>query len=74
MPPKELLKKATRASKFFTIKDFECKTNFTSSKAKLRIPDSRNVEKQLKRCPDASFINFIQRCLSWTPESRLKAS
>lgn len=43
MPPKELLKKGSRSNKFFTMKEFEYKTNFTTARAKLRIPEAKNL-------------------------------
>jgi len=41
-----------------------------NSQNKIRKPGTKVMEDVLE-CQDASFVNFVERCLEWDPEKRL---
>ncbi len=41
-----------------------------NSRGKTRVPGSKSLPEVL-RCPDAEFLDFLQKCLEWDPEKRL---
>lgn len=68
-PEKHLIEKSSRKKLFF---DSLGKPRVTvSSKGRRRRPSSKTLQQALK-CDDEGFIDFIQRCLRWDPERRIK--
>ena len=68
-PEKHLIEKSTRKKLFF---DSMGKPRLTvSSKGRRRRPSSKTLSQVLK-CDDEVFLDFLQRCLRWDPERRLK--
>jgi len=67
MPPRDLLVKGTRTKVFFG-PDFY-PLSITNSRGVPRIPGSRPLADKLA-CSDTTFINFLERCLIWSPEDR----
>jgi dual specificity tyrosine-phosphorylation-regulated kinase 2/3/4 len=68
-PEKHLIEKSSRKKLFF---DSMGKPRVTvSSKGRRRRPSSKTLQQALK-CDDDAFLDFIQRCLRWDPERRLK--
>ena len=37
-------------------------------------PGSKDLKRALKGCDDPLFLDFIQRCLEWDPETRMTPS
>jgi dual specificity tyrosine-phosphorylation-regulated kinase 2/3/4 len=67
-PEKHLIEKSTRRKLFF---DSLGKPRLTvSSKGRRRRPSSKDLRQVLK-CDDESFLDFIARCLRWDPARRL---
>ncbi|KIW03554.1 uncharacterized protein PV09_05314 [Verruconis gallopava] len=68
-PEKHLIEKSSRKKLFF---DSMGKPRVTvSSKGRRRRPSSKTLQQVLK-CDDEAFLDFIQRCLRWDPDRRLK--
>ncbi|KKK17117.1 hypothetical protein ARAM_006190 [Aspergillus rambellii] len=67
-PEKHLIEKSTRKKLFF---DSLGKPRITvSSKGRRRRPSSKELRQVLK-CDDEAFLDFIARCLRWDPARRL---
>ncbi|KAK2753714.1 hypothetical protein FQN55_000077 [Onygenales sp. PD_40] len=67
-PEKHLIEKSTRRKLFF---DSLGKPRLTvSSKGRRRRPSSKDLRQVLK-CDDEAFLDFITRCLRWDPARRL---
>ncbi|KAL4894384.1 kinase-like domain-containing protein [Aspergillus ambiguus] len=67
-PEKHLIEKSTRKKLFF---DSLGKPRLTvSSKGRRRRPSSKELRQVLK-CDDEAFLDFISRCLRWDPARRL---
>ncbi|KAI2793228.1 hypothetical protein POX_b03280 [Penicillium oxalicum] len=67
-PEKHLIEKSTRKKLFF---DSLGKPRLTvSSKGRRRRPSSKDLRQVLK-CDDDAFLDFISRCLRWDPARRL---
>ncbi|ODH51253.1 CMGC/DYRK/DYRK2 protein kinase [Paracoccidioides brasiliensis] len=67
-PEKHLIEKSTRRKLFF---DSLGKPRLTvSSKGRRRRPSSKELRQVLK-CDDEAFLDFIARCLRWDPNRRL---
>ncbi|GAB1213069.1 hypothetical protein ATERTT37_002218 [Aspergillus terreus] len=67
-PEKHLIEKSTRKKLFF---DSLGKPRLTvSSKGRRRRPSSKDLRQVLK-CDDEAFLDFISRCLRWDPARRL---
>ncbi|EAW11642.1 putative protein kinase [Aspergillus clavatus NRRL 1] len=67
-PEKHLIEKSTRKKLFF---DSLGKPRLTvSSKGRRRRPSSKDLRQVLK-CDDDPFLDFISRCLRWDPARRL---
>ncbi|EGC47810.1 dual specificity tyrosine-phosphorylation regulated kinase [Histoplasma capsulatum var. duboisii H88] len=67
-PEKHLIEKSTRRKLFF---DSLGKPRLTvSSKGRRRRPSSKDLRQVLK-CDDDAFLDFITRCLRWDPTRRL---
>ncbi|KAL4951414.1 hypothetical protein BDW69DRAFT_170111 [Aspergillus filifer] len=70
-PEKHLIEKSTRKKLFF---DSLGKPRITvSSKGRRRRPSSKELRQVLK-CDDEAFLDFITRCLRWDPSRRLTPS
>ncbi|XP_077429677.1 dual specificity tyrosine-phosphorylation-regulated kinase 3 [Vanacampus margaritifer] len=88
MPPQKVLEQAKRVKTFINSKGHPryCGANtlptgatvLTASRSrrgKLRGPPaSKEWSAALKGCEDATFIDFIKKCLDWDPSSRLTPS
>jgi len=67
-PEKHLIEKSTRKKLFF---DSLGKPRLTvSSKGRRRRPSSKEL-RQVLRCDDEAFLDFLTRCLRWDPARRL---
>ncbi len=67
-PEKHLIEKSTRKKLFF---DSMGKPRLTaSSKGRRRRPSSKELRQVLK-CDDEAFLDFIAKCLRWDPSRRL---
>ncbi|KAJ5648654.1 hypothetical protein N7490_005026 [Penicillium lividum] len=67
-PEKHLIEKSTRKKLFF---DSLGKPRLTvSSKGRRRRPSSKELRQVLK-CDDEAFLDFITRCLRWDPARRM---
>lgn len=67
-PEKHLIEKSTRKKLFF---DSMGKPRLTvSSKGRRRRPSSKDL-RQVLRCDDEAFLDFLCRCLRWDPTRRL---
>ncbi|RAH61596.1 protein kinase [Aspergillus piperis CBS 112811] len=67
-PEKHLIEKSTRKKLFF---DSLGKPRLTvSSKGRRRRPSSKEL-KQVLKCDDEAFLDFISRCLRWDPSRRM---
>ncbi|KAF9884497.1 hypothetical protein FE257_001684 [Aspergillus nanangensis] len=67
-PEKHLIEKSTRKKLFF---DSLGKPRLTvSSKGRRRRPSSKELRQVLK-CDDEAFLDFISRCLRWDPARRI---
>jgi dual specificity tyrosine-phosphorylation-regulated kinase 2/3/4 len=68
LPPKNIMKQATRASKFFDSENIP--KNLTNSRGKTRKPGSKNIENILKGA-EPGLVDIVKRCLDWDPVSRI---
>ena len=67
-PEKHLIEKSSRKKLFF---DSMGKPRLTvSSKGKRRRPSSKDL-RQVLRCDDEAFLDFIAKCLKWDPTRRM---
>lgn len=67
-PEKHLIEKSSRKKLFF---DSMGKPRLTvSSKGRRRRPSSKEL-KQVLKCDDETFLDFIARCLRWDPNRRM---
>jgi dual specificity tyrosine-phosphorylation-regulated kinase 2/3/4 len=67
-PEKHLIEKSSRKKLFF---DSMGKPRLTvSSKGKRRRPSSKEL-RQVLRCDDDAFLDFIAKCLKWDPTRRM---
>ena len=67
-PEKHLIEKSTRKKLFF---DSMGKPRLTvSSKGRRRRPSSKDLRQVLK-CDDDAFVDFLARCLRWDPARRM---
>ena len=69
VPPRSLIVMATRRKVFFD-DDYNPLLS-PNSKGKTRRPNTRSIAKLLN-CDDPLFVDFIDQCLTWKPEARLK--
>jgi dual specificity tyrosine-phosphorylation-regulated kinase 2/3/4 len=69
-PSSNMIEKASRRKLFF---DSRNKPRLIAdSRGRKRIPGAKNLAHVLK-CKDKSFIDFLQKCLTWDPKSRYTA-
>ncbi|XP_066157920.1 dual specificity tyrosine-phosphorylation-regulated kinase 2-like isoform X2 [Euwallacea fornicatus] len=79
MPPQKLLDQSKRAKNFISSKGIPRYCNCTtmgdgglSRRGKPRgPPGSKDLKRALKGCDDPLFLDFIQRCLEWDPDTRM---
>ncbi|KAI8905981.1 kinase-like domain-containing protein [Gorgonomyces haynaldii] len=69
LPPSSFVSKGTRASVFFDANGSP--RPFTNTKGKRRRPGTKTLGSVLK-CSDMAFLDFLDKCLEWEPEKRLK--
>ncbi|RKP14849.1 kinase-like domain-containing protein, partial [Piptocephalis cylindrospora] len=69
IPPPEFLKHASRKSVFFDSKGQPRPP--ADPKAKRRRAASKSLKAAL-RCQDERFLDFLERCMMWEPERRLR--
>ena len=68
LPPKSIMKQATRASKFFE-PDGSPKV-LTNSRGKKRVPCSKSIE-HIMRGAESGLIDVVKRCFEWDPNMRI---
>ena len=68
VPPRSMIAIASRRKVFFD-DDYRPLPN-PNSKGKIRVPDSKSLKNMLK-CEDPLFVDFIDQCFEWKPEKRL---
>ena len=68
LPPKSLLKQATRAQKFFDSEN--CPKSFMNSRGKVRKVNGRTLESVMKGA-DTGLVELVKRCLDWDPVTRI---
>jgi serine/threonine protein kinase len=78
IPPTSIILSGSRSNLFFgnliINQDSENRPKIlANSKGKKRKPGSRNLSSTLK-CSDMAFLDFIDSCLNWDPQFRLKPS
>jgi len=70
LPPASMFQRCTRQERYFTTEGVL--QMFPSPRGTPRRPSSRSVEMITSARPrDADFVDFIQKCLRWEPESRM---
>uniref|UniRef100_A0A8C5K6R2 dual-specificity kinase n=1 Tax=Jaculus jaculus TaxID=51337 RepID=A0A8C5K6R2_JACJA len=68
LPPAHFIQTASRRQTFFDSKGFP--KNITNNRGEKRYPDSKDLVTVLKTY-DASFLDFLRRCLVWEPSLRM---
>ncbi|XP_006891428.1 PREDICTED: dual specificity tyrosine-phosphorylation-regulated kinase 4 [Elephantulus edwardii] len=68
LPPARFIQTASRRQTFFDSKGFP--KTITNNRGKKRYPDSKDLTMVLKTY-DASFLDFLKRCLVWEPSHRM---
>ncbi|XP_039111701.1 dual specificity tyrosine-phosphorylation-regulated kinase 4 isoform X3 [Hyaena hyaena] len=68
LPPTHFIQTASRRQTFFDSKGFP--KNMTNNRGRKRYPDSKDLTMVLKTY-DASFLDFLRRCLVWEPSLRM---
>ena len=68
VPPSEYINMSSKKDVFFDKNGYPFK--IPNSNGKIRIPNTKTFQYFLKGSGDV-FIDFIQRCLKWFPESRM---
>lgn len=71
LPPSHILTKATRRRLFFDSN--KNPRPYTNSRGRSRKPLAKTLF-DITRTADSEFLNFVQACLDWDPESRIKPS
>jgi serine/threonine protein kinase len=67
VPPHSVIDKSTRKKHFF---DSQNKPRIVpNSQGKKRRPGAKDLRSVL-RCPDMSFVSFVEGCLRWDPKAR----
>jgi len=70
VPDPALIKLSSRRSLFFDPKDNQ-PIIVANSRGRKRKPNSKTLQQILNKCTDFLFLDFIQRCLDWSPLSRM---
>ncbi|XP_029810188.1 dual specificity tyrosine-phosphorylation-regulated kinase 4 isoform X1 [Suricata suricatta] len=68
LPPTHFIQTSSRRQTFFDSKGFP--KNMTNKRGRKRYPDSKDLTMVLKTY-DASFLDFLRRCLVWEPSLRM---
>jgi dual specificity tyrosine-phosphorylation-regulated kinase 2/3/4 len=68
IPPQEVLSVSQRKKKFFN--DDNVPILVQNSRGKVRKPGTKVIEDILD-CKDSQFVDFVEKCLDWNPESRM---
>uniref|UniRef100_G1SGI1 Dual specificity tyrosine-phosphorylation-regulated kinase 4 n=1 Tax=Oryctolagus cuniculus TaxID=9986 RepID=G1SGI1_RABIT len=68
LPPARCIQMASRRQTFFDSKGFP--RTIANNRGKKRYPDSKDLTMVLKTY-DASFLDFLRRCLVWDPSLRM---
>ncbi|KAJ3346745.1 Dual specificity tyrosine-phosphorylation-regulated kinase [Entophlyctis luteolus] len=68
VPPEYIILRGSRRKLFF---DGYQPRSFTNSKGKKRRPGTKSLSHVL-RTTDAVFLDFVERCLEWDPDRRMK--
>lgn len=68
LPPKSVMKQATRAAKFFE-QDGSPKL-LTNSRGKRRVPCSKSIE-HIMRGAENGLVDVVKKCLEWDPAIRI---
>ncbi|KAF5831964.1 hypothetical protein DUNSADRAFT_12329 [Dunaliella salina] len=68
VPPADLLAASSRRKLFFDSNNVPRPT--VNSQNRTRIPGATNLRAVLK-CPDAGFLDLLEKCLRWDPAARL---
>ncbi|KAJ3236962.1 Dual specificity tyrosine-phosphorylation-regulated kinase [Chytriomyces hyalinus] len=68
VPPEYIIDRGTRRKLFF---ESGQPRSFTNSKGRKRRPSTKSLSHVL-RTTDVLFLDFIERCLEWDPERRMK--
>lgn len=69
IPPYQLLQQATRSKLFFESNGSPKMT--PNSRGKKRQPSTKDM-RDILRGADFGFLDFIDRCLEWDPDKRIK--
>ena len=70
LPDLELINFSNRRKVFF---DSQFRPRpYISKKGRRRLPGTRTLAEVLN-CHDASFVDFVSRCLTWSPQTRMTA-
>ena len=69
VPPDYILKKSLTRSKFYD--ELGNPLTLISHKGKELIPNSKTIQQFLKT-NDSDFIDFVEKCIWWDPQKRLK--
>jgi dual specificity tyrosine-phosphorylation-regulated kinase 2/3/4 len=71
VPPRSMIVIATRRKVFFN--DDYKQLITPNSKGKIRHPNTKQLDRLMQVDPSqANFVDFIDRCIEWKPEKRLK--
>ena len=70
VPDPALIKLSTRRSLFFDSKD-NTPIIVANSRGRKRKPNTKSLQQILNKCSDSLFLDFISRCLDWSPLSRI---
>ena len=68
IPSQEVLAVSQRKKKFFD--DNNAPILVQNSKGQIRRPGTKIIEDILE-CKDDTFVNFVEKCLDWNPETRM---
>jgi len=69
-PGRKVLMLATRRQFFFDDRTFE-PLMIPNTQGEVRVPGTIPISEILEDCPP-SFVDFIEQCLHWDPDKRLK--
>ncbi|ORY49078.1 kinase-like protein [Rhizoclosmatium globosum] len=68
VPPEYIIERGSRRKLFF---EHNQPRSFTDSRGKKRKPGTKNLS-HILRTTDVMFLDFLERCLEWDPERRMK--
>lgn len=70
VPDKSLIELSTRKNLFFDPKD-DSPILVANSRGRKRKPNTKTLAQILNNCTDKLFLDFLERCLDWSPISRI---